>query len=172
MTGARTKRRLATLLLGSVAALTSAPIATAAHEPGATKAVSSPLSLSAKSAAGTVDDFHQALRRGDASRAMALLASDALIFESGEAERSKAGYGSHHLAADVEFSRAVPEVIVRRSGQAFGNTAWIATEGRARGNYKGKALDRTTTETMVLRRSGHAWRIVHVHWSSAAFKAP
>lgn len=103
---------------------------------------------------------------------MALLASDALIFESGGAERTKAEYGSHHLAADIEFTRAVPEVVTRRSGQAFGDTAWIATEGRATGTYKAKVFDRVTTETMVLRRSNQAWRIVHIHWSSAAYKAP
>jgi hypothetical protein len=36
------------------------------------------------------------------------------------------------------------------------------------GTYKGKAVDRLTTETMVLRRVGAAWKIVHIHWSSAA----
>ena len=45
--------------------------------------------------------------------------------------------------------------------------AWIASEGRTTGTYKGKALDLVTTETMVLRRSGHGWKIVHIHWSSA-----
>jgi hypothetical protein len=46
--------------------------------------------------------------------------------------------------------------------------AWIATEGRTSGNYKGKAVDRITAETMVLQRKGRAWKIVHIHWSSAA----
>jgi hypothetical protein len=29
-------------------------------------------------------------------------------------------------------------------------------------------VDRITTETMVLRRRGASWKIVHIHWSSAA----
>ena len=31
---------------------------------------------------------------------------------------------------------------------------------------QGKALDLVTTETMVLRRVGKAWKIAHIHWSS------
>jgi hypothetical protein len=46
--------------------------------------------------------------------------------------------------------------------------AWVATEGRTKGTYKGKALDQLTTETMVLRQAGKDWKIVHIHWSSAA----
>lgn len=163
------KQRLAILLIGSLAALPFAPAA-AARDPIVAKAAAQTLDISARSAAGVVDAFHKALRRGDASRAMTLLASDVLIFESGEAERTKAEYASHHLAADVEFARAVPEVITRRSGRAYGDTAWIATEGRAKGSYKGKEFDRVTTETMVLRRTTHAWTIVHIHWSSTAHK--
>jgi ketosteroid isomerase-like protein len=37
-----------------------------------------------------------------------------------------------------------------------------------KGAYKGKPVDRLTTETMVLRKTPDGWRIVHVHWSSAA----
>jgi len=62
----------------------------------------------------------------------------------------------------------VPAKISRRAGQAAGNLAWVASEGRATGTYKGKAIDSVTTESMVLRRSGAGWKIVHIHWSSAA----
>ena len=167
---AASKQRSAILMIGSVVALAFAPGASA-REPLARSAVAQTLDISAKGAAGAVDAFHEALRRGDTSGAMSLLANDALIFESGEAERSKAEYVSHHLAADVEFTRAVPELLMRRSGHGYGDTAWIATEGRTRGIFKAKAVDRLTTETMVLRRSNRAWKIVHIHWSSAAYKA-
>jgi hypothetical protein len=36
------------------------------------------------------------------------------------------------------------------------------------GTYKEKPIDRVTAETMVLRRIGKQWKIVHIHWSSAA----
>jgi ketosteroid isomerase-like protein len=121
----------------------------------------------AKQAASVVESFHSALAKGDTKAAAALLADDALIFEQGGAERSKAEYAAHHLPADAEFSKTVASKTMRRSAHAADGIAWVATEGRTTGTYKGKALDQLTTETMVLRRSGSDWKIVHIHWSSA-----
>jgi ketosteroid isomerase-like protein len=123
--------------------------------------------VAARGAAAVVDGFHAALRRGDTTAAAALLTKDALIFEAGGAERSKAEYAAHHLAADAEFSKVVPSVVIRRSGYSDGTLAWIASEGRLNGTFKGKAVAQVTTETMILRRVGGSWRIVHIHWSSA-----
>jgi ketosteroid isomerase-like protein len=123
---------------------------------------------SARSAAAVVDAFHAALHRGDTNAAQSHLASDALIYEAGGVERTKQEYASHHLGADAVFAQAVPGKITRRAGEAVGNIAWIASEGRTTGTYKDKAVDRVTTETMVLRRVGRGWKIVHIHWSSAA----
>jgi ketosteroid isomerase-like protein len=139
-----------------------------AHEPAAKGSQPSVLSTAARDAASTVDAFHVALRRGDTAAAAALLADDALIFEAGGVERSKAEYASHHLAADAEFTQAVPSAVTSRSGGATGDFAWIASEGRITGTYNGKAIDRVTAETIVLRRIGKQWKIVHVHWSSSA----
>jgi ketosteroid isomerase-like protein len=108
------------------------------------------------------------LHRGNAGAAAALMADDALIFEAGGAERSKAEYQASHLAADIEFSRAVSSVVTRRGGASTGTLAWVASEGEITGTYKGKPVAELTTETMVLRRDGGAWKIVHIHWSSAA----
>ena len=123
---------------------------------------------SARPAARVVDAFHAALRRGDTKAALSYLAEDALIYESGGVERGRQEYASHHLGADAAFAQAVPGTVTRRAGEALGSLAWIATEGRTAGTYKGKAVDRLTTETMVVRRAGGAWKIVHIHWSSAA----
>ena len=117
-------------------------------------------------AAAAVDAFHAALARGDTSAAAALLAEDALIFESGGVEHGKAEYAAHHLPADAAFSKAVPTKVTRRSVLADGLLAWVASEGRAAGTYRGKAINSATTETMVLRRGESGWKIVHVHWSS------
>jgi ketosteroid isomerase-like protein len=139
-----------------------APVA-AGHEPPPTEAVSE----AARAAAATVDAFHAALRRGDTAAASALLADDVLIFEEGQAERSKAEYAMHHLGADAAFTQAVPAVVSRRRGDAAGELAWIATEGRTRGRYRDSEINLVTDETMVLRRIEGAWKIVHIHWSSA-----
>ena len=120
--------------------------------------------------AAAVDAFHAALARGDTAAASALLASDALIYESGRAERSKAEYAAHHLAADAAFASATRRILTRRSGQVAGDLAWVATETKTAGTYKAKPINSTGTETMLLRRERPGWRIVHVHWSSAAAK--
>ena len=117
-------------------------------------------------AAAAVDAFHAALARGDTSAAAALLAEDALIFESGGVEHGKAEYAAHHLPADAAFSKAIPAKMVRRSARVDGPLAWVASEGRVAGTYKGKPINSATTETMVLRRGDGGWKIVHVHWSS------
>lgn len=125
------------------------------------------LPKSLREPAAVVDAFHAALHRGDTRAAAALLSEDALIYEAGVVERSKAEYVSQHLPADADFSKAVSSVVTRRSGHSDGGLAWVASEGRYSGTYHGKALNQRTTETMLLRRVGPSWKIVHVHWSSA-----
>lgn len=126
------------------------------------------MTAEAQEAAKVVDGFHAALARNDTAGALLLLADDALIFEGGYAERSKAEYASHHASADAAYAAAVPAKLLRRSGYAAGDTAWIASETRAGGRYKDKPVDRLSTESMVLRNTADGWRIVHIHWSSRA----
>ena len=104
-------------------------------------------------AEAVVDAFHSALAKGDTKAAAALLADDALIFEEGGAERSKTEYAAHHLPADAAFSQTVPSTTTRRSSDSADGIAWVASEGRMKGTYKGKAVDRVTTETMALRKT-------------------
>ena len=123
-----------------------------------------------REAAAVVDAFHAALGRGDTAGAAAMLAPDVLIYESGRAERSKAEYAAHHLPADAIFARAVRRNTTRRSGRADGSSAWITTEATTKGKFRDKVIDSVGMETMVLKRTGPAWRIVHIHWSSADAK--
>lgn len=156
-------RLIPTVAVGG-AVLLAFSVPALAHEP--TAAPLTTLSASARGAAATVDVFHAALRQGDTRSAAALLADDALIFEEGGVERTKAEYVAHHLPADAAFSKVVTSSVTRRTGGSSGPLAWVATEGRMTGTYKGKAVDRATTETVLLRRVGQSWKIVHIHWSS------
>ncbi|MEO7179166.1 MAG: nuclear transport factor 2 family protein [Allosphingosinicella sp.] len=122
----------------------------------------------ARAAAAAVDAFHAALSRGDAEAALALMADDALIFEDGRVERTKAEYAGHHAAADAAFSKATSSKRLNRTVRATADLAWIATESRTSGRFRGQDVDRMMVETMVLRRDRAGWRIVHIHWSSAA----
>lgn len=123
-----------------------------------------------RAAGMVVDAFHAALGRGDTRAAAALLADDALVYESGGAERGKAEYAAHHLAADAAFARAVKRSVTRRAGSGDGKYAWIASEATVKGIYKTRAVNSISMETMVLRQDPAGWRIVHVHWSSADAK--
>lgn len=154
-----------------IAALSLAAVslpATARHpEVGqAASALGLPAELEAPAQA--VDGFHAALARGDTEAAIAFLAEDALVYESGGVERGSAEYAAHHLGADAAFAQAVPSQVLRRTGALRGTTAWLTSEGRVTGTYNDRALDRITTETIILEHDGAAWRIVHIHWSSAA----
>ena len=113
-----------------------------------------------------VDEFHNALNRGDASAAAALLDDKALIYEEGDAEGSKAEYAAHHLAADIAFLAHIEERVLKRDSGYDGALAWVATEAEMTGQVGDKTIDRFTTETMILHRIGDSWRILHIHWSS------
>jgi len=152
------------LFLAIAASSLAGPIL--AHTPSASSAVPTSLSTAARSAAAIVEAFHKSLQDGKSEAAAALLASNALIFESGGAEHSKAEYAEHHLPADAQFSKATTRTILRQSGEASGDMAWIATESRTTGTWKGRSIDSASTETMVLRRVGGDWKITHIHWSS------
>lgn len=127
-------------------------------------------SADAQGAGATVDAFHRALARGDQAATAALMADDALIYESGGVERSKAEYASLHLPADAAFAKAVTRTPTRRHVRAEGALAWVASEATVKGAYKGRTINSRSVETMVLRLAGPAWRIVHIHWSSADVK--
>lgn len=123
--------------------------------------------MTANAAIAVVDAFHAALGRGDTASAASLLAIDALIYESGRAERSRAEYGSHHLPADAVFAKATRRSVTRRSSHFDNGLAWVATEATTKGTYKDRPIDSIGLETMILRQTSGGWRITHIHWSSA-----
>ena len=153
----------------ALAALVQA-VPTIAHEPRTGRPIAKSLSPAASAAALVVDAFHSALKRGDTEGAAACLATDALIYESGSAERSKAEYAAHHLAADAGFAKVTTRLVTNMADHTVGDFAWIATESITTGTYKDHAINSKSTETMVLRRQNGSWKIEHVHWSSVNAK--
>lgn len=137
-----------------------------AHDRAVSRAAVEDVRPEAAEAADAVDAFHAALEHGDTAAALALLADDVLILEGGSAERSKAEYAASHLAADAEFSAAVPNVRTRRTARVVGDSAWVASEGRTEGQFNGRPINSLSSETVVLQRDAAGWRITHIHWSS------
>ncbi len=119
----------------------------------------------AAGAAAVIDDFQARLRQGDTQRAAQLLDPAVLIFEGGNAEKSRAEYASHHLGADAEFLKKATVRPLWRTGAAQGDLAWIATESEITTN-SAQPLSLVASETMVLRKTAAGWRVTHIHWSS------
>ena len=112
-----------------------------------------------------VTKYQAALASGDSATALALLASDAVILESGGAE-SRDDYRAHHLPADIGFARAVPSqrAIVRVTVK--GDAAWVSSTSTATGEYRGRQINSRGAELMVLSRETDGWKIRAIHWSS------
>ncbi len=154
--------------IAAVGALLVLSAQVAAQVPAIAAAPNAALPQAARAAAAAVDAFHAALRSGDPKAALAFVADDAVVFEDGRVERTKAEYALHHAGADAAFSKAVSSTRLSRSGHATADLALIASESRTRGSFNGRPVDRIMVETMVLRRDrAGAWKIVHIHWSSA-----
>jgi ketosteroid isomerase-like protein len=115
--------------------------------------------------ARAVRRFHQALEAGDSVAAIALLAPDAEILESGDRE-TVAEYRASHLAADIEFARAVTTTSSATRVVSRGDAAWAITTTTARGRFRGRTVSSAGAELMVLTRGAGGWRIAAIHWSS------
>jgi len=114
-----------------------------------------------------VDGYHRALSNGDTATALSLLATDALILESGDVE-TRDEYLSHHLSADIEFAKAVPSGRGPVRVALRGDVAWAVSTSRTRGVFRGRTIDSQGAELMVVAREQGGWKIRAVHWSSHA----
>ena len=114
-----------------------------------------------------VERFHQALAAGDSVAALALLAPDVVVLESGDLE-TLADYRAHHLPADIAFARAVPSTRTLIRAVMQGDAAWVTSTSSTRGTYRDRPIDSAGAELVVLAREPGGWRIRAVHWSSHA----
>lgn len=112
-----------------------------------------------------VEQFHAALARGDSTTALALLADDAVILESGGVE-SRNEYRAHHLPADIAFAMAVPSRPGAREVVVAGDAAWVTSTSVTTGTFEGRAINSVGAELMVLTRTAAGWKIRAIHWSS------
>ena len=151
-------------LAGAAGAQSSAGGSGASHAHGAAVPASHKAADSA-AVAGTVRRYHEALARGDSAAALALLAPGAVVLESGGME-TLAEYRAHHLPADIEFARAIPEKRGAIQVRVAGDAAWAASTSTAQGTFRGRAVDSSGAELMVLERTPDGWRIAAIHWSS------
>lgn len=117
------------------------------------------------SAAAVVSAFHSALAAGDSTAALALLAPDVTILESGGRE-TLSEYRSHHLPGDIRFARSVPAKRLPLRVTVVGDVAWAAGTSESVGAIEGRSIESVGAELVVLSRTTSGWRIRAVHWSS------
>ena len=126
--------------------------------------------ISAATPLAVVEQFHAAMKRGDAAAVAALMADDAVIYEQGWVEVSMDEYVTGHLPGDIAYSVGMTDQVLSRRVSTSGSFALVMTQSRTTGTHEGKPVDREGTETMVLKRVKGAWLITHIHWSSHATK--
>jgi ketosteroid isomerase-like protein len=114
--------------------------------------------------------FHAALSSGDSTAALAFLADDVLILESGGVE-TRAQYRAGHLSGDIAYAKAVPSTRTIQNLSVRGDVAWVTTMSVTSGQYNGRAVNSQGAELMVLSRSGGTWKVSAIHWSSRARRA-
>lgn len=114
-----------------------------------------------------VRSFHVAISSGDSASALALIAPDVVIYESGGVEASREEYRSHHLGADMRFASAVTRRVTAQQEGIEGDVAWVLSETMTTGTLRGRRIESRGTETVILRRTPQGWKIVHIHWSAA-----
>jgi hypothetical protein len=151
-------------ILFALAALCTPGSSSAAHGSSGVRSV---VSLSDSAAVvETVSRFHAALEAGDTATVKTLIGPDLQVLEGGEVE-NRAQYFAHHLAADIEFARAVRSVRTVVSYAREQNVAWLVSTSTASGNFKGRDINSIGAELMILSRTQAGWKIRAIHWSSA-----
>jgi ketosteroid isomerase-like protein len=131
-----------------------------------TLSLASPAAWAGSAAEDVVTSFHKALERGDRDAVLVLLSENVRIFEQGWVEQSRAEYASHHLDSDIGYAKAVKSEVSNVEVSIDGALAVVMSQSTTKGTYDGKPVDSVGLETMVLRKTGDAWKIVHIHWSS------
>lgn len=114
---------------------------------------------------GAVMAYHAALAAGDSTAALALLAPDAIIVESGGIE-TRDEYRSGHLRGDIAFAAGIKSERSPVRVVVQGDAAWATSTSTAQGEYRGRQINSSSAELMVLARTSAGWKIRAIHWSS------
>lgn len=115
--------------------------------------------------ASVFESFYGAIKRGDATAAMSVIAPDAVFIESGTLE-TRAEYEKNHLPSDIEFERQVTGKRDPLRITFAGDTAWVIATTEYDGKFEGSQVSFVSSQLMVLTQDAGVWRIRSIHWSS------
>src|SRR5690606_18064353 len=74
---------------------------------------------------GAIDAFHAALRLGDTSTALSLLARDLVVYECGVIDPTVEAYTFQHLPLDMDMAAATAWALENRQVGGDGDTRWV-----------------------------------------------
>ncbi len=109
--------------------------------------------------------FHNALKSSKEDEVFKLLEKSVLIYEGGGVERSAKEYSTHHLLADMAFMSKMEVEVIEHQVTIYNNIAISSSRSIIKGKYKGKVIEKTNMETIVLRKNNGKWKIINIHWS-------
>lgn len=121
--------------------------------------------------AAVVSAYHDALAAGDSTGALALLAEDVVILESGGVETLEE-YRSGHLRGDMAFAQGIARQRGPLQVTVHGDVAWASSTSVTEGTYRDREINSQGAELMVLARDGNGWKIRAIHWSSRQRRSP
>ena len=81
-------------------------------------------------------------------------------------ESSLTEYEGHHMPADMAFMKAMRRDVISQQVIDMGDSVTVVTRSRVYGMYKDREIDLNSTETLLMKRMGEQWKIIHIHWSS------
>ena len=112
-----------------------------------------------------LESFYAAMKAGDATAAMALIAQDALFVEGGRLE-TRDESEKNHLPADIGFEKQVSGKRGPLRITFNGDTAWVIATTDYDGTFEGAPVSFTSAQLAVLTRESGSWKIRSIHWSS------
>jgi len=115
--------------------------------------------------ASVLESFYAAIKRGDATAAMSVIAPDAMFVESGTLE-TRAEYEKNHLPLDIDFERQITGKRGPLRVTFAGDTAWIIATTEYDGKIEDGYVSFASSQLMVLTKDADAWKIRSIHWSS------
>jgi len=115
--------------------------------------------------ASVLESFYGAIKRGDATAAMSVIAPDAMFVESGTLE-TRAEYEKNHLPLDIDFERQITGKRGPLRVTFAGDTAWIIATTEYDGKIEDGYVSFASSQLMVLTKDADAWKIRSIHWSS------
>lgn len=113
-----------------------------------------------------LENLQMALAKGNKAKVLEVLSPNVTIYESGYVERTRSEYESHHLDADIEFSKTSTRKILKQSEKKEGDMAIVLQETETKAKIDGQEMIILGTTTATLEKTNGKWLITHIHWSS------